>query len=147
MDITLRPYRPDDFQMLYRIDQECYEPGIAYGRRELREYLQLPGSRCWLAELAERIVGFLIAIGEDGRGHIVTIDVVESARRHGVGSLLLGLAEREMASVGIRALELETATNNEPAIAFWQKHGYRIVAIYPGYYLGRIDAYIMTKRF
>jgi ribosomal-protein-alanine N-acetyltransferase len=145
VDITLRPYHPDDFQTLYRIDQACYEPGIAYGRRELLEYLALPGSRCWVAVMGDEIVGFLIAIREGGRGHLITIDVVESARRHGVGSALLDEAERKMASAGIRAVELETATNNEPAIAFWQKHGYRIVAIHPGYYLGRIDAYIMTK--
>jgi ribosomal protein S18 acetylase RimI-like enzyme len=146
VNITLRPYHPDDFQTLLRIDRACYEPGIAYDRRELREYLQLPGSRCWVALLDEEIVGFLIAVREDGRGHIITIDVVESTRRHGVGSALLAEAERKMALAGIREVELETATNNQSAIAFWQNHGYRIVALYPGYYLGRIDAYIMTKR-
>jgi ribosomal-protein-alanine N-acetyltransferase len=146
VDITLRPYQPEDFQALYLIDQACYEPGIAYGRRELREYLGLPGSRCWVAALGEEIVGFLIAFWGRWRAHIITIDVVESARRHHVGSALLAEAEREMAATGVRVVELETATNNEPAIAFWQKHGYQIVAIHPRYYLNRIDAYVMLKR-
>jgi ribosomal protein S18 acetylase RimI-like enzyme len=40
---------------------------------------------------------------------------------------------------------IETATDNQPAVAFWQQHGYRIEAILKRYYLGRIDAYEMRK--
>ncbi len=146
MTITLRPCRASDFESLLRIDHACYEPGIAYSRRELREYLSDRGSRCWVALLGQEITGFLIAIREGWLGHIITIDVVESARRHGVGSLLLAAAEREMAAAGARRVELETATNNQPAIAFWQRHGYETVEIIPRYYLNRIDAYLMIKR-
>jgi len=40
---------------------------------------------------------------------------------------------------------LETATDNEPGVAFWQRHGYRIEATLKRYYLGRMDAYEMRK--
>ncbi|HXN96949.1 MAG TPA: hypothetical protein VN879_20745, partial [Candidatus Acidoferrales bacterium] len=40
---------------------------------------------------------------------------------------------------------LETAIDNEAAVAFWQRHGYRIEATLKRYYLGRIDAYEMRK--
>jgi ribosomal protein S18 acetylase RimI-like enzyme len=42
-------------------------------------------------------------------------------------------------------VSLETATNNQPAIAFWQKHGYRTVAVLKNYYLDGLDAYEMQK--
>lgn len=146
MNFTLRPCLPSDFEVLYRIDRACYEPGIAYSRRTLRAFITMRESRCWIASLGEEIVGFLIAYCDEQIGHLITIDVVASARRHGAGSALLALAEREMARGGIGVVELETATNNHPAIAFWNKHGYRIRGIHPGYYMGRIDAYLMAKR-
>ena len=45
----------------------------------------------------------------------------------------------------VRHLLLETATDNAPAVAFWQRHGYRIEATLKRYYLGRLDAYEMRK--
>lgn len=146
MKTILRSCQPGDLDTLYHIDRACYEPGIAYDRRELREYLSARGSRCWVAVAGGEIVGFLIAQRQDWLAYLITIDVVESARRQRVGSVLLAEAEREMAASGVRTVELETATNNHPAIAFWERHGYRTVAIVPRYYLNRIDAYLMTKR-
>jgi ribosomal protein S18 acetylase RimI-like enzyme len=40
---------------------------------------------------------------------------------------------------------LETATENEAGVAFWQRHGYRIEATLKRYYLRRMDAYEMRK--
>ena len=50
MPFTLRSYVPADFEKLYEIDQACYEPEIAYSRRELRNYLRFPGAECVVAE-------------------------------------------------------------------------------------------------
>ena len=145
LNLTLRPGQLSDFETLYRIDRECYEPGIAYSRRTLRSFLGLRETRCWVACLGKKIVGFLVAYWEAPLGHIITIDVVESARRCGAGSALLALAEAEMSRSGVSRVDLETATNNQAAIAFWSKHGYRIFAVHPRYYLERIDAYLMFK--
>jgi ribosomal-protein-alanine N-acetyltransferase len=146
LELTIRLYRPADFETLYRIDQSCYEPGIAYSRRMLRDSLRTDGARCYVACFGAEIAGFLIAIQEGVQGHLVTIDVVDTARRRGVGSALLARAEEELAESGARRVTLETATNNAAGIAFWQKHGYRAVGIYPRYYNDRLDAYLMTKR-
>ncbi|MDE3135255.1 MAG: GNAT family N-acetyltransferase [Acidobacteriota bacterium] len=145
MKLTLRPYEPGDFEALYRIDRACYEPGIAYSRRMLREYLELPESRCLVALLGQEIAGFVIAVWQDWYAHVITIDVGEQARRHGVGSALMSAIEKQMAQAGVRMVELETALNNHPAIAFWQKLGYRAVSVYPRYYQNRTDAYRMVK--
>jgi len=50
MTVTLRSYEPEDFDRLYEIDQACYEPAIAYSRRELRNYLRFRGADCVVAE-------------------------------------------------------------------------------------------------
>jgi ribosomal-protein-alanine N-acetyltransferase len=145
LNFTLRPYQPSDFESLHRIDLSCYEPGIAYSRRALRSFLALRDAHCWVVCAENETLGFIIAFWQAGKGHLITIDVLESARRKGVGTALLDLAEREMSRAGVYLVELETATNNAAAIAFWKKHGYQATGVHPGYYEGRIDAFIMKK--
>ena len=149
MQLKLRDYSPSDFERLYEIDQACYPRGIAYSRRMLRWYLGQHGAFCIVAEATGEaepaIIGFLVAdhIGEDG--YIVTIDVLAEQRRSGVGTALLQETERRLAKMGVRYVELQTATNNKAGVAFWQRHGYRSSSVSRGYYLGRIDAYEMIK--
>jgi len=153
MVFTLRDYRPSDFEALYELDQACYPRGIAYSRTMLRWYLSQHGSFCLVAEDAETepasagliIAGFIVAQRHGDAGYIVTIDVAKGHRRGGVGTALLEEAERRLVLAGARYIELQTATNNEAGIAFWQRHGYRSSGVTRGYYLGRIDAYEMFK--
>ncbi len=145
MSAAIRPYNTRDFPTLFRIDQACYPPGIAYSKTTLRWFLNLPGAKCLVAEAAAKIAGFILAEQHAPLAHIITIDVVESGRRSGIGSALLRVIEEDLALQGVRMVVLETAINNESAVAFWQKHGYRIQSVLERYYLGRLDAYEMKK--
>jgi [ribosomal protein S18]-alanine N-acetyltransferase len=145
MKITLRAYVPSDFDTLYNIDQACYEPAIAYSRRELRNYLRFPGSDCIVAETSRKPIGFILTAHQDDWGYIITIDVLERYRRLRVGSLLLTKAEGHLAASGVREISLETAIDNASAIAFWRRHGYRTGGIKKHYYPGGRDAYSMAK--
>jgi len=143
--ITLRSYKPADFEALHEIDQVCYEAEIAYSKRELREYLRLRGADCVVAESDERIAGFCISAQQDHYGYIVTIDVLEEFRRHRVGTALLDEIERRLIASGVHEVRLETATDNDSAVAFWQKHGYRKRGVRKNYYPNGRDAFAMTK--
>jgi ribosomal-protein-alanine N-acetyltransferase len=145
MKISVRDYTPADFDVLHDIDRECFEPAIAYSRGQLREYLNLPGAECVIAESEEGIAGFLVTAHARRVGYIVTIDVLPTFRRHSVGTKLLTEAERRLAAAGVRTIELETATDNASAIAFWQKHGYRTRGVIKRYYPNGRDAFSMSK--
>lgn len=143
--MVLRAYDPGDFLELYRIDQECYPRGIAYSKTTLRWFLNLPGTECLLAENDGVTAGFILTEEEPPLAHIITIDVIASARRSGVGSKLLNAIETNLARRAVRTVVLETAINNDAAVAFWKKHGYRVAGILKRYYVGRLDAYEMNK--
>jgi ribosomal protein S18 acetylase RimI-like enzyme len=145
LKFTLRNYQTEDFDTLIQIDQACYEPGVAYSKRDMRAYLQFPGAECVLAVTSREIAGFCISARQRARGYIVTIDVLEKYRKLGAGSALLREMERRLATNGVREIGLETATDNESAIAFWKKHGYRTRGVEKGYYSGGRDAFAMTK--
>jgi ribosomal protein S18 acetylase RimI-like enzyme len=149
VNITLRSFKPEDFDALHEIDQACYEPEVAYSQRELRAYLRFSGSDCLVAEAdaesARQIAGFCISARRDESGYIVTIDVLPQFRRHHVGTKLLDEIERRLAANGVREVALETATDNDSAVAFWTNHGYRNRGIKKDYYPGGRDAFAMTK--
>lgn len=151
---TLRAARESDFETLYAIDQVCYSPEIAYTRAELRWYLGMRGAECAVAEIRlgdqsapsrSKIAGFVVSVSRDTHGHIVTIDVLEKYRRAGIGSVLLQRIESSMTKRGVKDVWLETATNNEPGIAFWKEHGYRSHRRLPHYYADGVDAFSMSK--
>lgn len=142
---AIREYLPADLGTLYTIDQSCYSPAIAYSLAELRWYLQLPGAACLIAADGEEIQGFILTARKGEHGHIITIDVLARHRRTGIGTSLLSQSEEMLLRSGAVQVWLETATNNAPAIAFWQKHGYRTRGRMKNYYPGGIDAFAMSK--
>lgn len=144
-DVQLRAYEPRDFDTLYEIDHSCFPRGIAYSKRMLRYFLAIPTGTCLLAVDGEQIGGFILGEMVGLEGHIVTLDVAEAFRRRGVGSLLLNALENSVARHGAQAMILETAVNNDAAIALWKRHGYSHVGVLRRYYLGKVHALQMRK--
>jgi [ribosomal protein S18]-alanine N-acetyltransferase len=143
--VQLRAYEPHDFNVLYRLDQSCFPPGIAYSKGTLRYFLSLSAAECLVAAEQTELAGFILSAVNAPLAHIITLDVAEPHRRSGVGSMLLKAMEDIICTRGVRTILLETAVNNDAAVAFWQRHGYRIEGVLKRYYLSRIDAYEMRK--
>ncbi len=167
----LRDYQQGDFEELYRIDRDCFAPGIAYSRGELQSYVQRKQSFCILAESAaaesggdggqmnqsaaepaaskrkERIAGFVVVeLHREGYGHVITLDVRPGFRRHQLGTLLMQAAEERTRKLGGFMMVLETAVNNAAALAFYERHCYKILKRLPRYYAHNLDALFLTKR-
>jgi [ribosomal protein S18]-alanine N-acetyltransferase len=170
----VRDFQPEDFDMLWRIDQECFPPGISYSQKELRFYMRRSGSFTLVARdgtastngrdsigtgrsavkghlsgkvAKASISGFIVAEGgRRGVGHIITIDVVAAARRCGVGSLLLRAAEDRLRAAGSFAVALETAVDNVSALRFYKRHGYDVIQTLPRYYSDGMDALVLQKQ-
>ena len=161
MSFHIRQFEKADFDTLWRIDQACFDPQLAYSRPEMAFYMRRPGSFTLVAETADvavrgnggapagilgfGILGFIVAETRRKSGHIITIDVVAEARRLGVGSALLRAAEEELLRSGAVVLALETPVNNEAAIRFYKRKGFFVEKTVAGYYSGQLDALVMTK--
>jgi [ribosomal protein S18]-alanine N-acetyltransferase len=145
MAVTLRSYEPHDFAALHRLDQSCFPIGISYSKTTLHYFLTIATADCIVAADGKQIAGFILTEENPPLAHIITLDVAEAHRRHGVGSAILEESEKHLAFRGVRSILLETAIDNDGAVAFWKRHGYRIEAVLKRYYLGRLDAYEMRK--
>lgn len=141
--------RPD-FDALYQLDQQCFEPGIAYSRSELLAFLSMPHCIALVAESTSgAVIGFIIAEvrrkAEKRVGHLVTIDVAAAMRRKGLGRALLFAVEKRLKELGIERIRLEVAVDNQGAQTFYGLEGYERIGRIEGYYLGRTDAFVMEK--
>jgi len=80
------------------------------------------------------------------RGHIISLAVVESARRRGIGTALMIEAMESMKKFyGAEEYYLEVRVSNEPAIRLYKKLGYSVIKVIPNYYLDGEDAYLMAR--
>jgi ribosomal-protein-alanine N-acetyltransferase len=156
VEFTLRPFRPEDFDALWRIDQKCFDPGIAYSRRELSAYIERRGAFTIIAEAGNTsaedptefkgIAGFIVAeCNRRGLGHIISIDVLPKYRRSGLGTHLLSGAEQRLGETSCQTVRLETAVDNASAIAFYKRHNYNITGTIPRYYPGGLNAFVFQK--
>ena len=146
MSIAIRQADAKDFSALFNLDQKCFPPGIAYSKKILKHFFTVQGAESLVATEDRQIVGFLLTQENPPLAHITTLDVAESHRRKGIGTLLLEESEKNLQFRGVRTMLLETAITNEAGVAFWQRHGYRIEAVLKNYYPGHLDAYEMRKR-
>jgi [ribosomal protein S18]-alanine N-acetyltransferase len=158
MPVRIRDFHSQDFEILWRIDQQCFAPGISYSRPELSAYMRAAGSFTLVAESGElerqsdpppavcEIIGFLVGhANRRGAGHIITIDVLPKARRLGVGSRLLTAAEERLQAARCSTVRLETAVDNPSALAFYKRHNYSLLKTIPRYYPGDLDAFVLQK--
>ena len=91
---VIREFKPEDFETLWRMDQECFPPGISYSKPELKSYIRRRGAVTLVARDAEGKAAGFIVVHAGSTGHVITIDVMAAARRLGVGSLLAEVCGR-----------------------------------------------------
>ena len=90
---------------------------------------------------ADELPGF-IAVRDGEPAGLITYDIVNEqceitsvnslVEGHGIGSALVDAAKDAAAAAGCRRLWLITTNDNTAALRFWQKRGFKLVAVYPG---------------
>jgi len=143
---VVRELLAHDLEEAWTLDQSCFEPGIAYSRAEIRSFVRRPGAVALAAERGGRLEGFAIAERRGARGHVITIDVAEAARRRGVGRRLFAELFARLETAGALEIRLEVDVRNAGAIRFYEGLGFGRTRILRGYYGKGLDAFEMVKK-
>lgn len=88
--------------------------------------------------------GFIVWRVVADEAEIITVGVHPNARRTGIASAMLVLAENDAKKRGAKKIFLEVAENNPPARVMYKNNGYTQIGVRPKYYDG-IDAILMEK--
>ena len=91
---------------------------------------------CWVADNNGTLCGYLTAVymlSIEHGGLMAEIDefFIDAAQRSaGLGSLLIAAAERDMAALGLKRLQLQLKRGNERGLAFYERRGFKRRADY-----------------
>ena len=95
-------------------------------REGIAAFLRRNPHTCFVAEINGEVIGAILS-GHDGRrGFIYHTAVAESARRSGVGTLLVETALEALRAEGIRKVALVVFKRNEKGNVFWEKLGFTV---------------------
>ena len=150
-EIILREYCETDLEAIYRLDEDCFATAFRFDRESMREFAGARNAICLIAERrGGELAGFVIVHLDPKaaglRGYVVTLDVAEGYRREGVASMLMLEAERRAMSVSAQRMELHVFTGNEGAIHFYERMGYRRLAVRRRFYrTDGLDAFLYRK--
>jgi [ribosomal protein S18]-alanine N-acetyltransferase len=122
----------------------------AVGLSVTPEFPLPPCHELWTATIVgalEAVIGFLSARRVADELEILDLAVLPGARRHGAGSALLLHTLDAARRSGARATFLEVASQNQPAVQLYTKHGFRTLDVRRRYYPSGDDALLMIFSF
>jgi len=131
---------------MWRIDQVCFDEGIAFSPDIFFYHLLIKTDPAFVAVEGVKIVAFILTARErNNSGQIVTIDVLPAHRKRGIGRKLMELAENSLSEAGVKTIKLQSAVNNSVAISFYKKLDYTQKGLLKNYYGNSGDAFLFAK--
>lgn len=133
--LRIRPAGLADLDAIARLEQTSF-PEDQVSRRSFRDFLKKPWGPVIAAFIDGELAGYALAVmRRNGRSaRIYSIAVDPRFSRRGVGWALLDACERLALRHGKSALTLEVRYDNAPAIALYEKFGFRPFGEHEDYY-------------
>jgi ribosomal-protein-alanine N-acetyltransferase len=144
MKCTIRKMTVEDVPAVVDLDQKSFS--LPWPERSFRfEVTGNPASRCWVAEVDEKIVGMIVVWLIVDEAHVATIATHPDFRRQGIGQRLLAHALRHLVEEGAQSSFLEVRESNLAAQEMYRKFGYEATGRRRRYYRDNDeDAILMT---
>ena len=142
--LIIRKFKPDDMFAVIKIASdsltEQYNPSL------FNYFYETQPNGFIIAEKYHKIIGFIVGgkINQD-TVKILMLAVAKINRMHGIGAQLLKNFLEEMITSEIRTIELEVRKNNENAVNFYKKNGFKTVEILHHFYQNGEDGLLMHR--
>ena len=135
-----------DLDRLVRLEEQAFESD-RMSARSYRRLLTSPTAACRVAMVGGSLAGsYTLLFRRNGAvARLYSIAVADAHRGKGIGAALLGDAERSAVGRRCRVLRLEVREQNGPAIALYERRGYRRVGRRPLYYSDGSAAIVYEK--
>lgn len=140
--ISIRKAEEKDLNQIYVIEVLSFKN--PYPKYLFNAFLNNPFILFLVCLINEKIIGYIVA-SKNNSGHIISLAVHPKFRRKGVGSILLEEALKSMKNEGISLVKLEVNENNNSAINFYKKHGFKILRKIKEYYEDGSNALLFYK--
>jgi len=142
--IKIRKFQPNDMFPVIKLASETltenYNPSI------FNYFYETFPQGFIVAEKHHKIIGFIVGVPINNQtAKILMLSIIESQRRQNIGSELLKEFIIETTLNNLKKIELEVRIDNNKAIKFYQKNGFKIIEKIKNFYQNQEDAYTMRK--
>ena len=146
-DFALRRGQSRDLQALLELENQVFTTDWL-SRRSFRNFLASPAAEVIVAERSGGLAGYALVLFRPRSrvANLYSIAVMPELAGQGLGRALLAAAEDTASARGSVSLRLEVQVENAPAIARYQKSGFRLLGRRSGYYDNGGDAFRFEKR-
>jgi len=150
LNLEVRRATHADLEALLALEAQF--PGDRVSRTSFRRWLTEAHGDVWVAvaelEGTVRVVGDALVSYRHGSDIARLMSLVSDPglRRRGVAAALLAAAERAARARGMRRMRLEVRSDNDAALALYQRAGYKSLVPLRGYYQDGTDGWRMEKR-
>ena len=135
--MTVREADKADYPQILQLEREYFSfPHSAS---------QLEGEKIIGAFEGEELLGYVGVKCVLDEAYISNVAVKKEMKRQGIGDILISSLKEELKDFAF--ISLEVRKSNAPAIALYEKHGFKIISELKNYYSApKEDALIMTLR-
>ena len=134
-----------DLADVLQIERESFE--FEWTEEDFLSCLRQRNCIGMVAELDNRVVGFMIYELHKSKLHILNFAVSPGERRHGIGAQMVEKLVNKLSQQRRQEIVLEVRETNLPAQLFFQSQGFLAVAVVRNHYEDSSeDAYVMKFR-
>ena len=124
MDLEIRPLNVDDRDFVVHVLTQHWASPRIITRGRVHQADELPG----FVAIADERIGLLTYRIDLGNCEIVSLNSLVQGK--GVGTALIEAVKSVAASAGCNQIWLITTNDNTPALRFYQKRGFALVAVH-----------------
>lgn len=142
--LKIRCFRLTDLSRILEIERHSF--GLdAFSRERFVEWHHLSSGLFLVAEMDERIVGYMITGTGINKAYVVSVAVDPVYRKKGVGRTLSSFTFKKLEKRGFTRVELEVRITNRVGIGFWKSLSFFPVRVVPRVYSDGEAAVKMRK--
>jgi ribosomal-protein-alanine N-acetyltransferase len=143
---ALRAGGEEDIRAMYMLDLVCFDEPFRFTLAAMRRFVLQRGAIVLVAEADGRLAGFVVVHRlRKAQAYVVTLDVATEFRRRGLARALIAAAEWQAVQVGMEAMALHVYTENETAVAFYERLGFPRGELCAAFYGAGLDAWVYSK--
>jgi ribosomal-protein-alanine N-acetyltransferase len=147
--IGYRNYDPGDLDVIVKLDAACFDPPFRFSNPAMHRFIEAANAWVTVAESDGELAGFCIIHREHAPaadiGYVVTIDVADPYRKHGIATQMLAAGEQWVRSFDGAGMLLHVYLKNDAAIAFYERMGYKRLGVQTSFYGNRLDGAMYWK--
>lgn len=142
--LIVRLSKPSDLSQILSIEHISFSLD-AFSKRTFMIWYRQCSDFFFVAEMNEKIVGYMITCVFQDKGYVVSIAVDPDCRHRGIGGTLANFTFKKLVERDIKMVELEVRFTNMEGMNFWKHLGFFPIKVVPKYYNDGESALRMRK--